>query len=88
MKIQFSHAFDIFSCTSEPKYDYGEVIEKSLLFYEAQRSGKLPSNNRIPYRGDSALNDGKSQGVDLSGGYYDGKSVLQSVVEPQLGFVG
>ena len=37
------------------KYNYGHVMGLSLLFYEAQRSGKLPGNNRIPWRGDSAL---------------------------------
>lgn len=45
----------------------------SILFYEAQRSGKLPANNRIPWRGDSALSDGSDVGVDLTGGWYDGK---------------
>jgi len=54
-----------------PAYDYGQVLEYSLKFYEAQRSGKLPSDNRIPYRGDSAMNDGQSEGHDLTGGYYD-----------------
>merc|ERR1711970_289984 len=56
---------------SEPDYDYNEVIELSLKFYEAQRSGELPADNRISWRGDSALNDGQSEGHDLSGGYYD-----------------
>jgi len=37
------------------KYNYGHVMGLSLLFYEAQRSGKLPADNRIPWRGDSAL---------------------------------
>jgi len=59
------------AATTDPKYDYGEVIDLSLQFYEAQRSGKLPADNRISYRGDSALNDGKPEGHDLSGGYYD-----------------
>jgi len=45
---------------------------KSLLFYEAQRSGKLPADNRIPWRADSALDDRGSNGEDLTGGYYDG----------------
>ena len=49
------------------KYDYAEVLEKSILFYEAQRSGPLPADNRIPWRGDSALNDA------VVGGYYDGE---------------
>ncbi|MEO1181465.1 MAG: glycoside hydrolase family 9 protein, partial [Cyanobacteria bacterium J06636_28] len=50
---------------------YGKVLQKSLLFYEAQRSGDLPDDNRIAWRGDSALNDGADVGVDLTGGYYD-----------------
>lgn len=52
-------------------YNYSEVIEKSLLFYEAQRTGKLPSTNRIPWRGDSMLDD-RDGDVDLTGGYFDG----------------
>lgn len=55
------------------KYDYPKVLELSILFYEAQRSGKLPSNNRIPFRGDSALGDKGFSGEDLTGGWYDGK---------------
>lgn len=51
--------------------DYNEVLHASLLFYEAQRSGKLPADNRIPWRGDSGLKDGCDVGIDLSGGYYD-----------------
>ncbi|XP_012224814.1 endoglucanase E-4-like [Linepithema humile] len=51
--------------------DYAQVLELSLLFYEAQRSGKLPKDNRIPWRGDSGLNDRGSNGEDLTGGYYD-----------------
>ncbi|MEA5464964.1 glycoside hydrolase family 9 protein [Leptothoe sp. PORK10 BA2] len=50
---------------------YGETLQKSLLFYEAQRSGDLPDDNRIAWRGDSALQDGADVGVDLTGGYYD-----------------
>uniref|UniRef100_H2YUQ7 Endoglucanase n=1 Tax=Ciona savignyi TaxID=51511 RepID=H2YUQ7_CIOSA len=52
-------------------FDYNEVITMSILFYEAQRSGKLPQNNRIPWRGDSGLRDGCDVGVDLTGGWYD-----------------
>ena len=54
------------------KYNYSEVIHDSLLFYEAQRSGKLPTDNRISWRGDSMLDDGKDVGHDLTGGYFDG----------------
>lgn len=47
---------------------------KSILFYAAQRSGKLPADNPIPWRYDSALDDGKDVGHDLTGGWYDGKA--------------
>ena len=53
--------------------NYKDILHKSLLFYEAQRSGKLPADNRIPWARASALDDGSSVGLDLSGGYYDGK---------------
>ncbi|ODM94862.1 Endoglucanase E-4 [Orchesella cincta] len=53
------------------QYNYGEVIEKSLLFYEAQRLGRLPSSNRIPWRGDAFVSDRGQNGEDLSGGYCD-----------------
>ncbi|XVF24253.1 hypothetical protein REPUB_Repub13aG0111700 [Reevesia pubescens] len=51
--------------------DYGTALTKSLLYYEAQRSGKLPSNQRVKWRGDSALKDGSDANIDLTGGYYD-----------------
>jgi endoglucanase len=44
----------------------------SMLFYEAQRSGKLPADQRVTWRKDSALNDRGNNGEDLTGGYYDG----------------
>ncbi|XP_043725398.1 endoglucanase 12-like [Telopea speciosissima] len=51
--------------------DYTLALTKSLLYYEAQRSGKLPPNQRVQWRGDSGLNDGSDAGIDLVGGYYD-----------------
>ncbi|XP_005111869.2 endoglucanase 4 [Aplysia californica] len=57
--------------TDKSKYNYNDVLFKSILFYEAQRSGKLPDTNRIPYRGDSALGDKGDNGEDLTGGWYD-----------------
>ena len=56
----------IVAFTVAQNYDYKEVLEKSLLFYEAQRSGPLPDSNRIDWRGDSAVDD-----LPV-GGYYDG----------------
>ncbi|XP_047965357.1 endoglucanase 8-like [Salvia hispanica] len=52
-------------------HDYGDALSKSLLFFEGQRSGKLPSTQRVRWRKDSALRDGFDKGVDLTGGYYD-----------------
>ncbi|OVA03000.1 Glycoside hydrolase [Macleaya cordata] len=52
-------------------HDYGDALTKSILFFEGQRSGKLPSSQRMTWRKDSALNDGQLVGVDLVGGYYD-----------------
>lgn len=51
------------------------MIKKSIWFYRAQRSGDLPEvqNDPVPWRGDSALYDGDDFGVDLTGGWYDGK---------------
>lgn len=62
--------------TSKPipvtgKYNYSEVLEKSILFYEAQRSGKLPPDNRVPWRHDSTLDDSGPNGEDLTGGWFD-----------------
>uniref|UniRef100_A0A2C9JIX1 Endoglucanase n=1 Tax=Biomphalaria glabrata TaxID=6526 RepID=A0A2C9JIX1_BIOGL len=57
--------------TDTSKYNYNDVLYKSILFYETQRSGKLPANKRIPYRGDSALGDKGDAGEDLTGGWYD-----------------
>lgn len=54
-----------------PDYNYGEALQKAIMFYEFQRSGKLPSTIRNNWRGDSALNDGSDVGLDLTGGWYD-----------------
>lgn len=59
------------------RYDYGEVLRLSLLFYEAQRSGRLPADNRVSWRGDSALDDRGQRGEDLSGGYYDASDFVK-----------
>ncbi|CAL9210483.1 endoglucanase 7-like isoform X1 [Musa acuminata AAA Group] len=52
-------------------FDYKDALSKSLLYFEAQRSGRLPYNQRVAWRGHSGLTDGLQQGVDLVGGYYD-----------------
>ncbi len=55
----------------EAQVNYGEALQKSIYFYEAQQSGVLPDWNRVEWRGDSTLADGSDNGVDLSGGWYD-----------------
>ncbi|XP_047959271.1 endoglucanase 8-like [Salvia hispanica] len=52
-------------------HDYGDALAKSILFFEGQRSGKLPASQRLTWRKDSALGDGLDKGVNLTGGYYD-----------------
>lgn len=44
-------------------HDYGQALGKSILFFEAQRSGYLPKNQRVSWRANSGLNDGKASGV-------------------------
>jgi len=46
------------------------------LFYRAQRSGDLQDNDEPTWRGDSALYDGEDVNEDLTGGWYDGKLVI------------
>jgi len=62
---------------STGNYDYGKVLHASLLFYEAQRSGKLPADNRIKWRGDSMLDDKGDGGEDLTGGYFDAGDLVK-----------
>ncbi|KAK1619441.1 hypothetical protein QYE76_024958 [Lolium multiflorum] len=57
--------------TGSKAHNYEEALRKSLLYFEAQRSGRLPHGQRVPWRDHSGLTDGLEQGVDLVGGYYD-----------------
>lgn len=51
-------------------YDYNTVLKKSVLFFEAQRSGVIDvASNRVPWRGSSGLSD-YALGKDVVGGYY------------------
>lgn len=51
--------------TKVASHDYGDALSKSILFFEGQRSGKLPPNQRMTWRNDSALRDGFDIGVSL-----------------------
>ncbi|MBB4905537.1 glycoside hydrolase family 9 protein [Actinophytocola algeriensis] len=59
------------SAMAAPAFNYGEALQKSVWFYDAQRSGDLGAENRVSWRGDSAVTDGRDVGLDLSGGFYD-----------------
>ncbi len=52
-------------------FNFAEVLQKSLTFYDAQRSGRLPDDFRVRWRADSGLTDGSDVGRDLTGGFYD-----------------
>lgn len=50
-------------CYAFTSQEYSDALEKSILFFEGQRSGKLPSNQRLKWRGNSGLSDGSSYHV-------------------------
>jgi len=52
-------------------FDYAEALQKSMFFYEVQRSGPLGPDNRVSWRDSSGLGDGADVGYDLTGGWYD-----------------
>ncbi|KAF7001911.1 hypothetical protein CFC21_017472 [Triticum aestivum] len=52
--------------------DYADALAKSLLFFQGQRSGRLPADQAVKWRSNSAMPDGSAANVDLTGGYYDG----------------
>ncbi|KAL6504746.1 hypothetical protein OROHE_023504 [Orobanche hederae] len=49
---------------------YADALKIATQFLDIQKSGKL-DNNRITWRGDSALQDGSQAKLDLSKGMYD-----------------
>ncbi|KAL5996753.1 Endoglucanase 12 [Asimina triloba] len=57
-----------------PPDNYTIALHKALLFFNAQKSGRLPKNNGVPWRGNSGLSDGSDKPDikgGLVGGYYD-----------------
>ncbi|XP_076927969.1 endoglucanase 12-like [Bidens hawaiensis] len=67
-------AADQYTSRSPRSDQYTEALHKALLFFNAQKSGKLPKDNGIDWRGDSGLQDG-ADATDVNGGlvggYYD-----------------
>ncbi|KAL7410654.1 putative endoglucanase E-4 precursor [Mrakia frigida] len=73
--------------TLSPTEQWSNLVGNLIWFYDAQRSGKLDDEpgttpvgvvgNRVAWRNDSALEDGREEGVDLVGGYYDAGDYLK-----------
>ena len=59
--------------TARPNQHWSTLVGELLYYYDAQRGGKLV-NNRVGWRNDSAMKDGRDVGIDLSGGFYDAGS--------------
>ena len=55
----------IFLFESSECFNYSEALSQSLLYFESQRSGRLPHNQRVTWRYHSALTDGLDQKVKL-----------------------
>jgi hypothetical protein len=51
--------------SAQARHDYEDALRKSLLYFEAQRSGRLPHGQRVAWRDHSGLTDGLEQGVRL-----------------------
>ena len=52
-------------------FNYGEALQKSMFFYQAQIAGKKPAFSQVSWRGDAAMTDGADAGLDLTGGWFD-----------------
>jgi mlo protein len=64
-----------------PPDNYTVALNKALMFFNAQKSGRLPKHNNVSWRGNSCMNDGKSETggaiKDLTGGYYDAGDTIK-----------
>src|SRR4030095_5675545 len=67
----FTRPFDRSEVNAQSGFNYGEALQKSVWFYEAQISGPKPTWSRVSWRGNSAMNDGSDVGRDLTGGWFD-----------------
>jgi hypothetical protein len=69
--LVLSHSLPRTDALAQSQFNYGEALQKSIWFYEAQISGAKPSWNRVSWRGNSAMSDGSDVGRDLTGGWFD-----------------
>uniref|UniRef100_A0A2N9FD94 Endoglucanase n=1 Tax=Fagus sylvatica TaxID=28930 RepID=A0A2N9FD94_FAGSY len=75
MSLSFAHLLLVLSLllTKFPSFtssshDYQDALSKAILFFEGQRSGALPQDQRINWRANSGLSDGWMYNTDLAGG--------------------
>lgn len=61
----FAASGGVVSAEPNDAYNYGEALQKSMFFYEAQQSGVLPDWNEVTWRADSMTND------YIPGGWFD-----------------
>lgn len=76
LPIIISNTIDHKNQPPPPPDNYAQALHTALLFFNAQKSGKLSSKRdsyNVSWRGDSGLEDGSTEGRkwDLVGGYYD-----------------
>ncbi|KAG6607530.1 Endoglucanase 9, partial [Cucurbita argyrosperma subsp. sororia] len=67
--LLLSSSFSFYTARANP--NYRDALAKSLLFFQGQRSGRIPNGQQIAWRSNSGLYDGELAHVDLTGGYYD-----------------
>jgi endoglucanase len=61
-----------------PNPAWTSLLGDLLYFYDEQRSGTLPSTNRVPWRNDSLILEGLDVGIDLTGQYcHSSNAILQ-----------
>lgn len=48
----------LFGCPSQGHPNYKDALAKSILFFQGQRSGRLPNGQQITWRSNSGLSDG------------------------------
>ncbi|KAL8250736.1 hypothetical protein R6Q59_034429 [Mikania micrantha] len=65
--------FLLYSNAIEAGQNYKDALAKSILFFQGQRSGRLPlsQSQNLRWRSISGLADGSLAHVNLVGGYYD-----------------
>ncbi|XP_076815035.1 uncharacterized protein LOC143461127 isoform X2 [Clavelina lepadiformis] len=75
-KLETEFSLDLKRCNESFPNGISPVGGETLVNWipskdKTQRSGRLPEDNRIPWRGDSDLKDGCLTNDDLSGGWYN-----------------